>query len=75
MVAFVFNFLKFTLKDLLENVINLCNRNSNARYAGTIVIGVVELLSDISRNGVISMECVALVFQIQRTSMKSHQLR
>lgn len=74
-VAFVFNLLKFTWKDLLENLIILWNRNLNVRYAGTIVTGVVELLNDISRNGVISMECVALVFQIPRTSMKSHQLR
>jgi len=42
---------------------------------GTIVTGVVERLSGISRNGVISMECVALASQTPRTSMRSHRLR
>lgn len=50
-------------------------RNSNVRYVGTTVIGGVGLLSDISKNGAINMGCGALVYQIQRTSMKSHQLR
>ncbi|KAJ6760296.1 SPLICING FACTOR SF3A-RELATED [Salix purpurea] len=50
-------------------------RNLNARYVGTIVTGVVEHLSGISRNGVISMECVALASQTPRTSMRSHRSR
>jgi len=50
-------------------------RNLSARYAGTTVIGGVVLLNDILKNGVINMGCDALVYQIQRTSMKLRQLR
>jgi hypothetical protein len=50
-------------------------RNLSARYVGTTVIGGVVLLNDILKNGVTNMGCGALVYQIQRTSMKSHQLR
>lgn len=50
-------------------------RNSNVRYVETTVTGDVGLLRGILRNGAISMECVVLVFQTPRTSMKLHQLR
>lgn len=45
------------------------------KSVGTRVTGAVEHMNAISRNGGISMGCVALVFQIRRTLMKSHQLR
>jgi hypothetical protein len=50
-------------------------RNLSVRYVGTTVIGGVVLLNDILKNGVTNMGCGALVYQIQRTSTKSHQLR
>lgn len=50
-------------------------RNSSVRYVGTTVIGDVGLLSGILRNGAINMVCVALAFQIPKTSMKLHQSR
>ncbi|GMN39578.1 hypothetical protein TIFTF001_008807 [Ficus carica] len=50
-------------------------RSSSVRYAGTTVTGADELLNDISRNGAISAGCAALVYQIPRTSTRSHQSR
>ena len=48
---------------------NIC-RNSTARSVETVAIGVGELLKGTSKSGDISMECVALVSPIQRTSTK-----
>ncbi|KAL6191452.1 hypothetical protein ACLB2K_037842 [Fragaria x ananassa] len=46
----------------------------SVRYVGIRVTGGVELLSGILRNGAITMECVALVYQTPRSLMRSHQL-
>lgn len=54
---------------------NCFYRNSNVRYVETIAIGEEEHTRGISRNLDINMACVALVFQIPKTSMKSHQSR
>lgn len=48
-------------------------RSSSVRYVGTTVTGAVGLMSGISRNGDISMECVVSVSQILRTLMRSLQ--
>ena len=51
------------------------DRNSSVIYVGITVTGSIRLLSGILRNGTISMVCVASVFSIPKTSMKSYQLR
>jgi len=50
-------------------------RNLNVKSVGIIVIGAVERLRGILKNGVINMGCAALASQTQRTSMKLHRLR
>ena len=50
-------------------------RNLSVRYVETTVIGDEGPMSVISKNGVISMGCDALVSLILRISMKSHQSR